>query len=106
MYYIKFSSDSQEVEHGSPRIDEEDTETGSVCPPSTASTSSLSPLSAPPTMNLENEAIKVEKKKEKGDSVSHTVMANGVVYSLDLLAMICYSRLKQKYRGTILCALV
>ena len=36
-----------------------------------------------------------EKKKE----TSGMVQANGGWHSLDLVAMICYSKLKQKYRG-------
>jgi hypothetical protein len=37
--------------------------------------------------------MKSERKKESG------VMVNGTCHSLDLVAMICYSKLKQKYRG-------
>ena len=46
---------------------------------------------------VDEAVIKSEKKKDAGS----TVEINGKWHSLDLVAMICYSKLKQKYQGII-----
>lgn len=77
--------------------------------PNTLSHSPIPVSSMDPHPNTEQESeviertVKTDKKKEAGGSL---VMANGGWHSLDLVAMICYSKLKLKYRGTTLSQLL